>query len=90
MEGWAGRRCLKRIHQWAADNHFGLGTVKRSWFSTGSWGARSGSLSHRLFDVVVTDETGTSRSGMVRMSGGLGGLVANVLEVRWADPARTA
>jgi len=81
----AGRRCLRRIEQWAAVNHFQVESVERLWVSTGAWGVwrAAGGRSRRYFNVTITDEAGSTRSGTAKIYGGIGGLVADLIDVRW-------
>lgn len=80
----ADRRSATRIQTWALDNHYKVESVHRLWFSSGQRGRLTGGRSRRYFDVAVSDGSGSSRSGTVRVSGGVGGVVADTIEVRWA------
>ncbi|MGO8873388.1 MAG: hypothetical protein ACLQPH_18695 [Acidimicrobiales bacterium] len=80
----AGRRSTTRIQTWASDNRYQVESVHRLWFSTGQWGRLAGGRSRRYFDVVVRDFADSTRSGTVRVSGGVGGLIADSIEVKWA------
>jgi len=84
LELVADRRSATRIQTWASDNRYQVESVHRLWLSTGQWGRFAAGRSRRYFDVDIRDGSGSSRSGTVRVSGGVGGLVADTIDVRWA------
>jgi hypothetical protein len=83
MEVLVRGRCLRRIESWAAANRFQIRSVKRRWFSVGAWGFWTWGGSRRYFDVTVTDKSGATRVGTAKIHGGFGGVVADVIDVRW-------
>jgi len=82
LEFIAGRRCQASIEKWASRNHYQLQSVKRRWLSLGPWQWGS-NRARRVFDLTVTDEQGGERTGLARIGGGIGGVVADDIEVRW-------
>ena len=83
VEVVAGRRSRSTVSQWATDGGLHLRLVKRLWFSTGTWGVWAGGRSRRYFDVSVEDGAGATRTGTAKVYGGLAGVVADEIEVRW-------
>jgi hypothetical protein len=82
FEVLAGRRCRRSINEWARRNQLQLRVVNRKWIALGPWQWKGG-RSHRVFSVSVESSDGAVREGFLRIGGGLGGFVADDIEVRW-------
>jgi hypothetical protein len=74
FEVLAGRRCRRSINEWARRNQLQLRVVNRKWIALGPWQWKGG-RSH--------SSDGAVREGFLRIGGGLGGFVADDIEVRW-------
>jgi len=83
MEAVALRRGRQRIDRWASENHYQLQAVRRRWLRTGPWGFWFNGKTSRIFEVVVTDSVGGTRTVFAKVRGGFGGFVADVIDMRW-------
>ena len=83
------RRGREQVERWAAAMSYQTQSVKRRWVPTGPWGYWYQGPASRVFEVVITEPSGETRTAFVRVSGGLFGLVADDFEWRWG-PRRSS
>lgn len=80
----ATNRCRRSIERWTSQNGYAIESLQRRWLSLGPWQWR-GNRSRRVFFLTAVDSTKLTRSGYARIGGGLGGLIADDVEVRWLE-----
>jgi hypothetical protein len=80
----ARRRCQSHLQVWMTDNHLELKSTSRMWLPTTGPFKWSEGRSHRVFRVNATDADGHARQGFARVGGGMGGVAADIIEVRWS------
>jgi hypothetical protein len=73
----AGRRAPVTIQTWAAQHRYTVEGISRQWFS---W--QTG-RTKRVFKIVMRDPDGHQREGIAIVSGGLGGMASDVVDIRW-------
>jgi hypothetical protein len=82
MEVLGTRRSRSRLQRWTADNHLRTQSVRRRLLPPGPW-TWANARSSRFYEITVTDSQGGTRRGFARVSGGLGGVAADVIDVKW-------
>jgi len=89
LELTAVRRGHQRVERWASAASYQVQSVVLRRVRTGPFGYLFNGASNRIFEVVITAPSKEPRIAFLKVSGGLFGLAADKVEVRWVPDAES-